>query len=205
MRPHLGVPHHDREALMTTPSRDLTTDVVDVLTQDHQEMVGLIDEIRLESQPAARRDLADRLIAELVRHSVAEEMFVYPAMREFLTDGDAAVEHDIAEHQELERTLKALEALDATDAAFDEVLDGLSTTLRDHMDDEERDQFPRLRQSVPAETLQQLADQVAMAKKVAPTRPHPDAPNDALFHMLAGPGIGLVDRLRDRLSGRSTG
>jgi hypothetical protein len=41
---------------------------------------------------------------------------------------------------------------------------------------------------------------VQSAKKLAPTRPHPDAPNSELFHKLAGPGVGLVDRLRDRIA-----
>ena len=42
------------------------------------------------------------------------------------------------------------------------------------------------------------------AKKLAPTRPHPGAPNSALFHKLVGPGVGLVDRLRDHITGRAT-
>ena len=42
------------------------------------------------------------------------------------------------------------------------------------------------------------------AKKLAPTRPHPGAPNAKLFHQVVGPGVGFVDRLRDKLSGRTT-
>jgi len=44
---------------------------------------------------------------------------------------------------------------------------------------------------------------VERAQRQAPTRPHPNAPNAKLFHVLAGPGVGMVDRLRDRLSGRA--
>ena len=40
------------------------------------------------------------------------------------------------------------------------------------------------------------------AKTIAPTRPHPGSPNSELFHMTIGPGVGMVDRLRDALSGR---
>ena len=49
-----------------------------------------------------------------------------------------------------------------------------------------------------------LAGKVETAKKLAPTRPHPSAPNSELFHKLVGPGVGLVDRLRDKLTGRAT-
>jgi spore coat protein CotF len=38
------------------------------------------EQITATANPEVRRDLADQLIAELVRHSVAEEMYVYPAM-----------------------------------------------------------------------------------------------------------------------------
>jgi hypothetical protein len=50
----------------------------------------------------------------------------------------------------------------------------------------------------------EMAQKVQSAKKLAPTRPHPAAPNNQVFHKLVGPGVGLVDRLRDKLSGRST-
>jgi hypothetical protein len=132
-------------------------------------------------------------------------MYVYPAMREHLPDGQAAVEHDIEEHKEIERTLKALEGVDASDTQFDTLLASLVTTLQDHIAAEESDQFPRLRALVPGETLVELAAKVEAAKKLAPTRPHPAAPNSAPFHKLVGPGVGLVDRLRDKLSGRTTG
>jgi len=135
---------------------------------------------------------------------VAEEMYVYPAMKQHLPDGEAAVEHDVAEHKELEQTMKELEAVDASDPQFDALLTQLETILTDHVADEEDEQFPRLRASIPREELVQLGQKVQTAKKLAPTRPHPAAPNAELFHKLVGPGVGMVDRLRDRLSGRST-
>jgi hypothetical protein len=66
------------------------------------------------------------------------------------------------------------------------------------------DSFPELRSRVPQEELVELAGKVESAKKLAPTRPHPGTPNNELFHKLIGPGVGLVDRLRDKLTGRAT-
>ena len=54
-------------------------DVVDVLTTDHQEVLDLVEQIKVSTDTKERRDLADTVISELVRHSAAEEMFVYPA------------------------------------------------------------------------------------------------------------------------------
>jgi len=179
-------------------------DVVDVLTGDHRQVEGLITEIRRAESGPDRRELADVLIAELVRHSVAEEMHVYPAMRKHLPDGDEAVEHDVEEHKELEATMKQLEGADADGDDFARLIDELATILSDHVQDEESEQFPKLREAVPHDELE-LADKVRAAKEAAPTRPHPASPNAELFHKTAGPGVGMIDRLRDKLSGRTTG
>ncbi|TCC51451.1 hemerythrin domain-containing protein, partial [Kribbella pittospori] len=80
----------------------------------------------------------------------------------------------------------------------------LQQVLVDHIQDEETEQFPQLRAHLPAATLVELKEKVEHAKKLAPTRPHPAVPNAELFHKLVGPGVGLVDRLRDKLTDRST-
>jgi hypothetical protein len=129
-------------------------------------------------------------------------MYVYPAMRKYLDDGDQAVEHDVSEHKELEQAMKTLESVDVSSAEFETNLRHLESVLADHVQDEESEQFPELRRKVPASELEQLAGKVETAKKLAPTRPHPGAPNSELFHKLVGPGVGLVDRLKDKLTGR---
>src|SRR5690242_16380005 len=122
-----------------------TPDVVDVLTADHRDVTALIGEIWSVRDPMIRRDLTDTAISELVRHAVAEEMYVYPAMRKHLPDGDKAVEHDVEEHKQLERVMKELEGLEVSSADFDATLRRLEEVLADHVQDEEAEQFPELR------------------------------------------------------------
>ena len=179
-------------------------DVVDILTTDHHEVLDLIQQIKATTDADTRRDLTDTVISELVRHSVAEEMYVYPAMRKHLANGDEAVEHDVAEHKELETTMKELEGVDAGSSQFVGLIAQLEDILRDHVSDEENEQFPGLRANIPREEMVEMGKKVDAAKAVAPTRPHPAAPNNQVFHKLVGPGVGLVDRLRDALSKRST-
>lgn len=178
-------------------------DVVDELTDDHRQAVDLLGRIGSSRDVQERRDLADTVIGEVVRHSVAEEMYVYPAMREHLPDGRDVTEHDAQEHKELEQVMKKLESAKADDQQFDDLVQEMTAKLRHHADDEENEQFPRLRAELPREKLVELREQVDRAKKLAPTRPHPDAPNAELFHKVAGPGVGMVDRMRDKLTGRS--
>ena len=120
-------------------------DVVDILTTDHHEVLDLLQQIKITTDAEERRDLADTVISELVRHSVAEEMYVYPAMKKYLPDGDEAVDHDVEEHKELEQTMKKLESVDAQSGEFAQLLGELEDILRDHVSDEENEQFPELR------------------------------------------------------------
>ncbi|MET7380674.1 hemerythrin domain-containing protein [Streptomyces sp. NPDC005526] len=178
-------------------------DVIQELTTDHRE----VDEIfaQIEALPPGdkrRKDLADQATIELVRHSVAEEMHLYPAVRRFLPDGDEIADREIQDHGEAERTMKELEGCSADDPRFDEYMGRLMREIREHVTDEEQNLFPRLREAAAPEDLEKLAEKVRSAKKTAPTRPHPSAPQTPPANKLLAPGAGLVDRVRDALTGR---
>jgi hemerythrin superfamily protein len=180
-------------------------DATEILAHDHKEFLALVGSIEGETDPRARRELADTLIAEIMRHAVAEEMFVYPAIKKHVPNGPEEVEHDKAEHQEIVLAMKQMEDVDASDPRFMEGVVRLRELLIEHASSEEGEQFPKLRAHIPREELLAMGGKVEMAKSLAPTRPHPSAPHSALFHKTVGPGVGFVDRLRDRLEGRHTG
>lgn len=190
---------------MTEPQSGTGQDVVDILTADHREMVELVEKIKATPEPEQRRDLSDTVTAEVMRHAVAEEMYVYPVIEEHIPDGSAEVEHDKREHAELVDTMKEMEGADTSDPTFLALAQRLEDQLRHHASDEEDDHFPKLRTHISADRLVEIGQQVEAAKKMAPTRPHPHAPHSELFHKLVGPGVGMVDRLRDKLMGRETG
>src|SRR5919112_6119083 len=159
--------NHSKEAAMTQATQG--ADVVDELTADHREATELLDQILTTSDPETRRDMADTVITELVRHSVAEEMYVYPVIEDLFPDGKEVVRHDTEEHKELERTMKELEGCAADDPRFSALVSELRDQLRHHVTDEETEQFPELRARVPREKLVQMRKQVDTAKKIAPT------------------------------------
>lgn len=186
----------------STPSHQ--QDVVDILTDDHHAMLDLVDIIKQATDAKTRRDTADTVIAEVMRHSVAEEMFVYPPMEKYLPNGTEEVEHDKQEHDGLVETMKRLEDVDAAGQAFMDLIHEFESQLRHHASDEEDEQFPKLRKHISAEELRDMGEKVENAKRIAPTRPHPNVPHSELFHKTVGPGVGMVDRLRDKLTGRDT-
>jgi len=189
---------------MTTQDTAQEQDVVDILTADHQDMLDLIGQIQQATTAEQRRDTVDTVIAEIMRHAVAEEMHVYPAMEEYLPNGSEEVEHDKQEHEELVDVMKKLEDVDADTQQFMSLVSELEAQLRHHVEDEEQEQFPGLRKHIPVDELKELGRKVEKAKSIAPTRPHPNAPHSELFHKTVGPGVGMVDRLRDKLTARHT-
>jgi hemerythrin superfamily protein len=177
--------------------------VIDELMTDHREVEELFG--RIDALPPGdknRKVYADQVTIELVRHSVAEEQYLYPAVREHLVNGDTMADREIEDHSKAEQIMKDLEGCEADDPEFDRLVGTLMSEVREHVADEEDNLFPQLRAACSAEALDTLGEKVRMAKKMAPTRPHPSAPDKPPANKLLAPGAGLVDRMRDALSGR---
>ncbi|MEU3956644.1 hemerythrin domain-containing protein [Streptomyces achromogenes] len=177
--------------------------VIQELTTDHREVEEIFG--RFEALPPGspeRKDLCDQATIELVRHSVAEEAYLYPAVREHVAGGDALADKELEDHAEAEQIMKDLEGCRADDPELDRLMTRLMSEIRSHVTDEEQNLFPRLEAACPPDALMELGDKVRRAKRMAPTRPHPSAPDTPPANKLLAPGAGLVDRLRDALSGR---
>lgn len=179
-------------------------DLIDVIISDHRQVEQIFTELESSPPPEVRKQLTEHVITELVRHSVAEEQHMYPMARRVLEDGDQIADHEIQEHAEAEQVMKDLEGLDADDPEFQRLLNKLISDIRHHVDDEEKNLLPRLRAACTQEDLRDLGTKVVKAKERAPTRPHPSAPDTPPANKILDPGAGLIDRMRDALSGRES-
>jgi hemerythrin superfamily protein len=183
-------------------------DVIDLLVQDHRTVEQMF--VELESLRGAedaeslrrRKDLVELVTMELVPHSVAEEAEVYPRIRERIDSGEA--DQLTHEQAEAEKLMKQLEKLLPNNSEFDELVTRLIADVREHVSEEEQQAFPRLREAFDEDELVEMAAKVERVKKLAPTRPHPLAPDKPPGDKIVGPPTGLVDRLRDKLMGRGT-
>ncbi|WP_326770748.1 hemerythrin domain-containing protein (plasmid) [Streptomyces sp. NBC_01591] len=175
-------------------------DVIAELAADHRELEALFSQIELQPvDHPRRRELADRLTAELVRHTVAEELHLYPVVREHVPLGAALADKELADHARAERMLKELEDLSVDDPRFNDTIAKLKFEVASHVREEEHELFPKLAATLPPEKLDELGRLVRRARETAPTRPHPSLPNTPPAHRLLAPGAGLVDRVRDLL------
>ncbi|MFD7631124.1 hemerythrin domain-containing protein, partial [Streptomyces sp. NPDC059851] len=177
--------------------------VIDELMADHREVEEMFSRIQAMSGTGQElRDLVDEVTIELVRHSVAEEQYLYPAVREHVEGGGRMADKEIEDHGRVEKILKQLEKMSTEDAQMSPLLQQLMEEVADHVQDEESNLFPMLRRACTAEQLDDLGDKIRRAKAMAPTRPHPAAPSTPMASKLLAPGAGLVDRARDFVTGR---
>ncbi|MEV5279407.1 hemerythrin domain-containing protein [Streptomyces sp. NPDC052811] len=177
--------------------------VIDELMSDHREVEEMFGRIQaMSGQGRQLRDLVDQVTIELVRHSVAEEQYLYPAVRQHVDGGDSLADKEIEDHSRVEKLLKRLEKTDTGSAEMSPLLQQLMDEVAAHVQDEENNLFPMLRRACTEQQLDDLGDKIRRAKSMAPTRPHPSAPSTPPANKLLAPGVGLVDRARDFVTGR---
>ncbi|MGK4585255.1 hemerythrin domain-containing protein [Kitasatospora sp. HPMI-4] len=180
-------------------------DILEELTADHRGVE--VQFSRISGLPLGddeRKEIIDKVTTALVRHSVVEETHLYPVVRRVLPDGDAIVREELADHAGVEDLLWQLSRLSATSAGFDRLGARLAEQVTGHAHAEEAQLFPALRGTVEADELESLGAMARDTKERARTRPRPHlgaAPPDRL----PPPELGVMDRVRDRLHGPSTG
>ncbi len=119
-------------------------------------------------------------------------------MRRALPDGETLVEEAIEEHQQVKEILAAIERAD-TPTERDPLLVQLTGNVRHHVDEEETELFPKLQASIGSEELRDMGAKLAAAKKMAPTHPHPNAPNTPPGNIVGGAAAAVMDKARDAL------
>lgn len=174
-------------------------DAVAMLLADHREMERLY--AQFEQTPPDEEDrrqaLANDLIRELSVHAIVEEMYLYPLTAEAVANGEQLAEHSLDEHQEIKDRLADLDDMRASDSDYGRQLEAVMSAVTHHVEEEEGELFPALRRAVAPERLVQAGERMRRAKTVAPTRPHPAAPNTPPGNKILGAFAAIVDKIRD--------
>jgi len=172
-------------------------DVVSLLLAQHAQIEELFLLVT-GSNGQAKTDAFNDLVRLLAVHETAEEEVVHPLSRTLPGDNDAQIDERLAEERQAKETLKVLIEGGIDADGFDQGLLLLRTSVLEHARHEERYEFPRLRQHLPADRLRQLATAVRAAEAAAPTRPHPGA-ESATANAVLGIPLAVVDRIRDAI------
>lgn len=147
--------------------------------------------------PSALKRWQNQFVWELARHSVAEEIVVYPAFEKFCPDGHAMAERDRADHQVVKEKLYSFQDMDPGSAEFLPALQSLWEDLSHHVKDEEAHDLPKLEEAIDRASSEELASSFLRTKHFVPTRSHPGAPNRPPYETVAGMLATPMDKLRD--------
>jgi iron-sulfur cluster repair protein YtfE (RIC family) len=102
----------------------------------------------------------------------------------------------------VKKTLVALDEAGDDQDQTAKLMQSLQQEIDEHVQDEEQGLWPKLREAVDQQALDDLGQVLDEAKKIAPTRPHPKAPTEPTKLALAAPVAALYDRVRDKFQKR---
>jgi hemerythrin superfamily protein len=132
-----------------------SADAITLIEQDHRTMEALFE--RVVAGDGDRTALIDEISAMLTAHARAEELEVYPAIRRADPGEEPEVAHAYDEHHEAEHLLRSARNLVAS-PHFDEAFTAFVAAVSHHVEEEEQEILPALREAVDEATLRKLGE-----------------------------------------------
>ncbi|CAN5187745.1 hypothetical protein BH18ACT4_BH18ACT4_03280 [soil metagenome] len=174
-------------------------DAITLLRDDHKAVEQLFKKFE-KAGPGAhklRLDLVDKMIEELSVHATIEEQLFYPTIRANVEGAEDVTLESLEEHHVVKWVLSELVGMGPEDERFKAKVTVMIENVRHHVEEEEGEMFPQVREAMGRKKLQELGQQMATAKATAPTRPHPRAPDTPPGNVAAGAAASVVDKTRD--------
>ncbi len=174
-------------------------DAITLLKNDHQTVDGLFEKFEKAGENAkkTKQKLVAKMIEELAVHAAIEEMTFYPFLKGIDEELTSDVLESLEEHHVVKWLLSEIDGMSPDAERFDAKVTVLIENVRHHVEEEEREMFPRVRKALSRQQLDELGELLQQAKKVAPTRPHPRQPDEPPGNAVVGLVAGFIDRVRD--------
>lgn len=182
-------------------------DAITLLRTDHQTVEQLFKQFEKAGGRAfvEKRRIVDRIIEELSIHAAIEEQIFYPAARANVPDIEGITLESLEEHHIVKWLLSELDGLDPEHERFHAKVTVLIENVRHHVEEEQSEFFPKVRDAMNRKALTDLGDALATAKKTAPTHPHPRSADTPPGNSVVSTIAGIVDRVGDNVSGIAQG
>jgi len=172
-------------------------DAINLLKADHRAVERHFRDFETSS-PRAKSTwdrAAQGAVRELSVHGAIEEQIFYPAVTKEVPDLAEVMLRSLEAHNVVEWLCSAIESTSPDDDRFGPRMTVLIDNVRLHVEEEEDDIFPEIRQVMSRRRLQELGELLDKAKALAPTHPHPRAPDTSPANALAG--VVAWDKVRD--------
>ncbi len=132
----------------------------DLLLMDHTKADTLFAEILGADDPQKIQEYFGQLYKDIKVHGTAEEQVVYPAIRPYYEH----TQEIFAQTDEVMEMLDEIKPLDPASSEFKAKVEQLRTATRNHINQEEKDIFPKLRNNFSHEQQKQMATDFKTAK-----------------------------------------
>lgn len=181
--------------------KGVSMDAIALLKADHKTVEQLFRKYEKAGPNAykLKRKLVDQMVHELSVHASIEEQVFYPAVRAREEELGGTVLNSLEEHHVVKLVLAELDGMPPEAERFDAKVHVLMENVRTHVLEEESELFPAVKKAFRPQELRTMGDVLEMAKKAAPTRPHPLAPDTPPGNLVAGAVSAVMDIGRDAL------
>jgi hemerythrin-like domain-containing protein len=151
----------------------MSTDAIVLLKDDHKEIRKAFNEFEKagEKAYAQKGKLVDRIIELLTVHTYIENEVMYPRVRELLPELEDDVLESYEEHHVADLLVIELAGMKPDDEHFTAKTTVLIENVRHHVEEEEDEWFPQVREGLGRKVLQEIGAELLEARKTAPTRP----------------------------------
>jgi hemerythrin superfamily protein len=151
----------------------MSNDAIVLLREDHKEIRQVFKQFQKaeDESSATRQRLVDRMIELLTVHTYVENEVMYPRVRELLPDLEDDILESYEEHHVADVLVVELAAMKADDERFNAKSTVLIENVTHHIQEEEDEWFPKVREGLGRKALQELGEELLAAKKKAPHRP----------------------------------
>ena len=151
----------------------MSTDAIVLLKEDHKEIRKLFREFEQAGENATKTKgrVVERIIEALTVHTYIENECMYPEVRKLMPEVEDDVLESYEEHHVADILCMELSIMSADDERFDAKTTVLIENVTHHMDEEEREWFPKVRAGLGRKQLQEMGARMIELKKKAPRKP----------------------------------
>ncbi|MFD9123310.1 hemerythrin domain-containing protein [Kitasatospora sp. NPDC059571] len=149
----------------------MSTDAIVLLKEDHKEIKRLFREFERADDARSRSEKADEIVRALTVHTYLEDEVMYPRIRAEVPDLAEEMDQAHQEHHVADLLCAEIADMDGDHPELVAKVAVLADAVTRHIDTEEHDWFPRVREALGRKRLQDIGERLLTVGRTAPRRP----------------------------------
>ena len=138
-------------------------DAIETLEKDHHRIRSLFSEFNETTDPQELQDCFDKIGNILTIHAEAEEQVLYPEASK-CEDTDEVIAKGYEDHDRGDQMVIEIKSLNPSESQFKQKVKELQSFMLNHLDEEENELFPKVRQGMDDRKLEELATEIKHTK-----------------------------------------